>query len=70
MKTDAKTLQRVYKMSVASVYPFYIQKAEKKGRTKKEVDEVTRWLTGYSQQELDTRPQKQDRLRDLLCGRS
>ena len=37
---------RVYKMSFASVYPFYIQKAEKKGRTKAEVDEIIFWLTG------------------------
>ena len=39
---------RVFKMSFASVYPHYVQKAEKKGRTKKEVDEVICWLTGYS----------------------
>jgi hypothetical protein len=44
--------ERVYKMSFASVYPHYIAKAEKKGRTKAEVDEVIRWLTGYSQGEL------------------
>ena len=43
---------RVYKMSFASVYPHYITKAEKKGRTKEELDTVIRWLTGYSQQEL------------------
>lgn len=43
---------RVFKMSFASVYPHYIQKAEKKGRKKKEVDEVICWLTGYSPQEL------------------
>src|SRR5262245_23118918 len=47
------TKHRIYSMSVASVYPFYIQKAEKKGRTKKEVDEITRWLTGYSQKQLE-----------------
>jgi hypothetical protein len=40
-------------MSVASVYPAYIAKAEKKGRTKAEVDEVFRWLTGHSQASLD-----------------
>jgi len=38
---------RVYRMSVASVYPHYINKAEKKGRTKAEVDEIIYWLTGY-----------------------
>jgi len=40
-------------MSFASIYPLYIQKAEKKGRTKEEVDEIIRWLTGYSQEELE-----------------
>ena len=44
---------RVYGMSFASVYPLYIAKAEKKGRTKEEVDEIIRWLTGYSQEALD-----------------
>ena len=42
-------------MSVASVYPYYIAKAEKKGRTKSEVDAIIRWLTGYSQAELEAR---------------
>lgn len=44
--------QRVFKMSFASVYPHYVQKAEKKGRKKKDVDEVICWLTGYSAQAL------------------
>jgi hypothetical protein len=44
---------RIYTTSVASVYPHYVTKAEKKGRTKSEIDEVIRWLTGYSQAELD-----------------
>jgi hypothetical protein len=39
---------RVFAMSFASVYPHYVTKAEKKGRTKEEVDEVIRWLTGYT----------------------
>ncbi|MDQ6477108.1 DUF2200 domain-containing protein [Dyadobacter sp. LHD-138] len=43
---------RVYKMSFAGVYPHYIQKAEKKGRTKDEVDEIICWLTGYDQKTL------------------
>ena len=46
-------------MSFASVYPHYITKAEKKGRTKKEVDEIIRWLTGYSQKELNTELKKE-----------
>ena len=49
------TNERVFKMSFASVYPLYIAKAEKKGRTKKEVDEIIRWLTGYGQDELEAR---------------
>lgn len=43
---------RVFKMSFASVYPHYLQKAAKKGRTKKDVDEVICWLTGYSPRAL------------------
>jgi hypothetical protein len=43
---------RVYRIIFASVYPLYIQKAEKKGRTKEEVDEVLCWLTGYDKQSL------------------
>ena len=45
---------RYYKMPFAKVYPAYIAKAEKKGRTKAEIDEIIRWLTGYSQGELET----------------
>lgn len=43
---------RIFKTSFASVYPHYIQKAEKKGRTKAEVDDIICWLTGYSKQTL------------------
>jgi hypothetical protein len=43
---------RVFKMSFASVYPLYIKKVEKKGRTKEEVDTVICWLTGYDAQTL------------------
>ncbi len=53
MNTDEKSRQRIYRMSVGSVYPHYVAKAEKKGRTKTEVDEIMRWLTGYSQNELN-----------------
>ena len=45
--------QRIYATSVASVYKHYIAKAERKGRSKEEVDEVTRWLTGHSQASLE-----------------
>lgn len=49
---------RIYSMSFASVYPHYVAKAEKKGRTKSEVDEIIRWLTGYSQEELELHLEK------------
>lgn len=45
---------RIYAMSFASVYPLYVNKAEKKGRTKDDVDQVIRWLTGYTQKGLET----------------
>jgi len=44
---------RIYTTSFASVYPLYVAKAEKKGRTKAEVDQVISWLTGYGQKELE-----------------
>lgn len=47
-----KNNERVYKMSFAGVYPHYLQKAEKKGRTKSEVDEIIFWLTGYDEETL------------------
>jgi hypothetical protein len=45
-------LERVYKMSFAGVYPHYINKAERKGKTKEQVDEIIFWLTGYNQKTL------------------
>lgn len=56
MKTTARTIanwNRLYAMSFASVYVLYIAKVEKKGRTNAEVDQVIRWLTGYTQKALD-----------------
>jgi hypothetical protein len=56
MKTTERTIanwQRIYAMSFASVYPMYVAKAEKKGRTKAEVDAAIRWLTGCTQKGLD-----------------
>lgn len=50
---------RIFKISFASVYPLYIAKAEKKGRTKEEVDEIIRWLTGYDQDELEAEIEEQ-----------
>lgn len=53
------TKHNIYTMSFASVYPHYVTKAEKKGRTKTEVDEIIRWLTGYTQEELEAQLEKQ-----------
>lgn len=49
------TKHRIYTMSVARVYPLYIAKVEKKGRTKAEVDVIIRWLTGYSQEAFESK---------------
>jgi hypothetical protein len=53
------TKHRIFTTSFASVYPHYVAKAEKKGRTKSEVDTVICWLTGYNQQELEGQLKKQ-----------
>jgi len=44
--------EKIYKMTFAKVYPLYVAKAEKKGRSKAEVDEILRWLTGYKQEAI------------------
>ena len=51
--------QKIYNMKVSGVYPHYITKAEKKGRTKEKVDEIMRWHTGYSQIELESQLKKE-----------
>ena len=53
MTATATTRHRIFTTSFASVYPHYVAKAERKGRTKAEVDEIILWLTGLSQAELD-----------------
>ena len=71
MKTTAKTearWNRLYAMSFASVYPMYVAKAEKKGRTKAEVDEVVRWLTGYTQKALEGHIKKQTSFEDFFTA--
>src|SRR5699024_8007989 len=52
------TKHKIYTMSVAREYPLYVTTAEKKGRTKAEIDEVIRWLTGNSQEEVEEQPEK------------
>ena len=58
---------RIYTTSVASVYPHYLTKAEKKGRTKADVDEIICWLTGYSQEELEAQLEKQTDFETFLA---
>ena len=53
------TKHRIYTISFARVYPLYVAKAEKKGRTKAEVDEIIRWLTGYSQEAFEAQLENQ-----------
>lgn len=57
---------RIYTMSFASVYPLYIAKVERKGRSKAEVDEIIRWLTGYTQKGLESQLKKMTDLETFL----
>lgn len=50
--------KKIYVMNFGGVYPLYVQKAENKGRTKAEVDEVIRWLTGYTQKQVEAEIEK------------
>ena len=61
------TKPRIYTMSFANIYPLYITKVEKKGRQKTEVDEIIRWLTGYSQEELEAQLEKQTDLETFIA---
>jgi hypothetical protein len=58
---------RVYAMSSASVYPHYVAKAEKKGRTKEEVDTIIYWLTGYDQQSLQKQIETKKSFEEFLA---
>lgn len=58
---------KIYTMKFSSVYPHYITKAEKKGRTKEEVDEIIRWLTGYEQNELEVQLEKNTDFENLFA---
>jgi hypothetical protein len=59
---------RIYTISFASVYPLYVAKAEKKGRTRTEVDDIIRWLTGYSQTKLDAEISKRTDLETFFAN--
>lgn len=57
----------IYSMPFAKVYPYYIEKAEKKGRTKEDVDTIIRWLTGYSQKQLQKQIKKEIVFEDFFA---
>ena len=59
---------RIYSMSFASVYPLYIAKAEKKGRSKEEVDQVVQWLTGYDNAGLQEQLQRQTSFEEFFAS--
>jgi len=61
------TKHPVYLMSFASIYPHYVAKAEKKGRTKAEVDKIIRWLTGYSQKKFERQLEKKTDFETFLA---
>lgn len=61
------TKPRIYTMIFANIYPLYVAKAEKKGRAKTEVDEIIRWLTGYSQEALKAQLEKQTDLETFIA---
>lgn len=65
MKTDPN--HRIFKMAMSSIYPLYITKVERKGRTKSELDEVIRWLTGHTQKSLDKELEKGTSLSDFFA---
>ena len=69
MKQEStKTKHRIYTMSFARVYPEYVAKAERKGRTKAEVDTIICWLTGYSQKELEAQLEKQTDIETFIAA--
>ncbi len=59
-------LERVFALTLAGVYPHYVKKAETKGRTREELDEILRWLTGYTQKGLETVIEKKKTLREFF----
>lgn len=63
----AANWRRLYATSVISVYPSYVAKAEKKGRTRSEVDEIFRWLTGHSQASLEAEFAKKTSFEDFFA---
>ena len=59
-------MHRIFTTSVAAVYPHYVTKVERKGRTKAELDQVIRWLTGYDESTLQAAPRSRHDVRRVL----
>ncbi len=68
MARTEKQLARIYAMRFGDVYPAYVDKAEKRGRTKREVDEIMRWMTGYNQRQLMAQVKKKTDLEAFFAG--
>ncbi len=66
MRKRTVTQHRIYSTSFASVYPHYVAKAEKKGKTKAQVDQIIRWLTGFSEVELEAELAKGKAMEKIL----
>jgi hypothetical protein len=66
----ADRMERVYAMTVASVYPLYVTKLERKGRTPEELDEVIEWLTGFDERQLKDRLADGTTFRDFFAEAS
>ncbi|MBA3855554.1 MAG: DUF2200 domain-containing protein [Cyanobacteria bacterium PR.3.49] len=69
-KKTGTTKHRIFTMPFATVYPHYIAKAERKGRTKEEVDEIIRWFTGFSQKELEAHIEKKTDFENFMADTS
>jgi len=63
---NGKNVERVYNMGFGTVYPLYVQKVERKGKTKEELDQVLRWLTGYDQEALEGQIKGESSLREFF----
>lgn len=66
MSQSSTAGSRLYTMTLARVYPLYVKKVERKNRTKAELDEIIRWLTGYSQKELEIQLDKQSTFEEFF----
>ena len=67
MKTDEKTLKRIYRMPFAAVYPHYVTKVERKGRQKAELHQVITWLTGFGDADIERHLSQETSFEDFFA---